>query len=456
MKSDYIRKHFGKYFEPSELQKDLKHGATSEVIKSKVKVPPVVDDFKKVTLKAGDVMAIKSQIHTNASSTARAKREALILGELSKTGNKNVVSYYGFLTSPAEHFPLLLLEWSEKSVANLRDESRLDAKTIDTIIESTCSGIMALHKLKFEDALGWAHRDIKPENVLVFPNGVYKVCDFGSVGQFYKYTSLGGTGTTVTRHGTRPYVAPECFNLDDEKNRYGERSDIYSIGVMAFYLFAGRTPFDDIDRVSELVEKKKNLGFINASLDILKRQGIPESKISAIRRAIEPEAKNRHSSVDEFLREWKAELTAEQKSMILALRSISDLLGKPLMDEPQVTLPETVVKIFGSYDAMRAYVARDQATKTYFDEATRLVRARALSDYERISQFAEKLSAMQLNYAQKVGIVRDLVVLCHAWNNDFAPFVEKSHHHDKRYGQYDVFAHPQHEYIRAADAEARK
>lgn len=88
---------------------------------------------------------------------------------------------------------------------------------------------------------GIIHRDIKPENVMVRPDGLVKVLDFGlaliveGVPQEAGH-ALTDTGTVM---GTPRYMSPE----QARGLRPDARTDIFSLGVVVYELLAGRTPF---------------------------------------------------------------------------------------------------------------------------------------------------------------------------------------------------------------------
>ena len=97
--------------------------------------------------------------------------------------------------------------------------------------------------LRYAHGQGVIHRDIKPENVLM-SSGSAVVVDFGIAKAISasKTAAPGGTLTTVgTSIGTPAYMSPEQAAADPDVDH---RSDIYSWGVMAYELLAGRHPFE--------------------------------------------------------------------------------------------------------------------------------------------------------------------------------------------------------------------
>ena len=92
------------------------------------------------------------------------------------------------------------------------------------------SALSAAHQI------GIVHRDIKPENILISHDGRIKIADFGLA----RGTNLGQTMTAEASVilGSVSYLSPEQV----QRGISDSRSDIYSIGVMAFEMLTGKRP----------------------------------------------------------------------------------------------------------------------------------------------------------------------------------------------------------------------
>ncbi|MFG1808332.1 serine/threonine-protein kinase [Streptomyces sp. NPDC049040] len=94
-----------------------------------------------------------------------------------------------------------------------------------------CAGLQHAHER------GLVHRDIKPENLMLLPDGVVKICDFGLVVP---------QDPDVTRFteprallGSPPYFTPE----QAQGGEVTARSDLYSLGCVLYAMLAGVPPF---------------------------------------------------------------------------------------------------------------------------------------------------------------------------------------------------------------------
>src|SRR5437870_389301 len=113
--------------------------------------------------------------------------------------------------------------------------------------------IQVASALSADHAAGITHRDIKTENIMVRPDGVVKVLDFGlaKLAEMIDATDVSANDpTAITQKvvetnpgvvmGTITYMSPE----QARGVAIDSRTDIYSLGVVMYEMIAGRVPFE--------------------------------------------------------------------------------------------------------------------------------------------------------------------------------------------------------------------
>jgi serine/threonine protein kinase len=191
-------------------------------------------------------VAIKVLLPTalvNAEAVARFEREARASAALQSDHVTRVLDV-GRLENGAPYIVMELLE-GEDLGAVLARRGPLPAAEVVRILLQVCDAIAEAH------AAGIVHRDLKPANIFQArrPNGnvTIKVLDFG-----ISKAAVGGQSVALTSSvavmGTPRYMSPE--QLRESRNVDG-RSDIWALGVTAYELLSGATPFAK-DTLAEL------------------------------------------------------------------------------------------------------------------------------------------------------------------------------------------------------------
>jgi serine/threonine protein kinase len=124
----------------------------------------------------------------------------------------------------------------ESTVRRLLRAGRVDVATALLLAIQACAGMEHATQV----FPGFVHRDLKPENLLLTPEHVLKITDFGLTKVFADFS--GDVGVVA---GTPPYMSPEqCLGLPS----LDTRSDVYALGVILYELLTGRRPFmaDDV------------------------------------------------------------------------------------------------------------------------------------------------------------------------------------------------------------------
>jgi serine/threonine protein kinase len=128
----------------------------------------------------------------------------------------------------------------------------LTADEIFFMFKDICNGLYHLH------SHGIIHRDLKPQNLLLrysggsIPNVI--ISDFGECEDLDEYNNVERTGAT----GTLEFMPPELLEKDSNgkfKPNHSQSADIWSLGVVLYYLCYSNVPYSQIDNVDLLKEE---------------------------------------------------------------------------------------------------------------------------------------------------------------------------------------------------------
>jgi tRNA A-37 threonylcarbamoyl transferase component Bud32 len=174
-------------------------------------------------------VALKT-IHPSLAADAhfkeRFRREAQSAARLN---HPNIVTVFDFgEEAGVTYMAMELLEGLDLREAIRRRSLGLLGRKLD-VLEQLCEG------LGFAHAQGVVHRDLKPGNVHLQPSGLVKILDFGlaRLGP----SDITRTGTVM---GTPHYMSPEQVRGE----RADPRSDVFSLGAIAYEVLSGRRAFD--------------------------------------------------------------------------------------------------------------------------------------------------------------------------------------------------------------------
>ncbi|MCC9601800.1 serine/threonine protein kinase [Stieleria sp. JC731] len=162
------------------------------------------------------------------------------------------------------------------------------------ILRQICDSLGEAHNL------GLVHRDMKPQNVMlsIDPSvGDWAVVfDFGLAKPLHSASDAYQTSETIWA-GTPMYMAPERYR---EPNKIDPRSDIYSVGCIAYFLLSGRPPFIECDPESlfALVLTEDPI-----SIAVHRDEDVPEKVAAFVKRCMAKNMDERFGSIDELAKQ---------------------------------------------------------------------------------------------------------------------------------------------------------
>ncbi|XP_067842866.1 mitogen-activated protein kinase kinase kinase 19 [Heptranchias perlo] len=194
----------------------------------------------------GQLIAVK-QVALDATNQIAAEKEYQKLEEeielLKNLKHVNIVSFLG--TNLEANIVSIFMEFVPGgSIAGVIGRfGPLPEPVFCTYTKQVLKGVDYLHDNRV------IHRDIKGNNVMLMPNGVIKLIDFGCAKRM-TCVNMSDTHSEMLKsmHGTPYWMAPEVIN----ETGHGKKSDIWSIGCTVFEMASGKPPLAHMDKMAAM------------------------------------------------------------------------------------------------------------------------------------------------------------------------------------------------------------
>ncbi|MEW5871582.1 MAG: protein kinase [Chloroflexota bacterium] len=184
------------------------------------------------------VKVIRKSIADNEQAVQRFQREARLIARLE---HPHILPVYDF--DGGYDPPYIVMRYLEGgTLKEVLQQRQLPAPEVLFLLNQVASALDYAHRQ------GIIHRDVKPSNIMIDRDGNAIVSDFGIARIVVEESTITGSGEAV---GTPDYMSPEqARGLRD----VDQRTDIYSLGIMAFQMLAGQLPYTADSPVGILIQ----------------------------------------------------------------------------------------------------------------------------------------------------------------------------------------------------------
>jgi len=233
------------------------------------------------------VKVLRQQYVHDEEFIRRFRREAQSAASLS---HPNVVSIYDVGQEDDIHY--IVMEFVEGKTLNevIKEKAPMQVEEALHIASQICDALEHAHSNHI------IHRDIKPHNILIGKNGRVKVTDFG-IARAITSSTITQTGSVV---GSVHYFSPEHAKGVST----GEKSDLYSLGIVMYQMLTGKLPFLGESPISVALKHLQEDFEEPRQVNPL----IPQSVENIIMKAMRKNPDERYQSATEMLRDLETAL----------------------------------------------------------------------------------------------------------------------------------------------------
>lgn len=239
------------------------------------------------------IKVLRQQFVNDEEFIRRFRREAQSAASLS---HPNIVSVYDVGQEEDVHY--IVMEYIEGQNLNeiIKERAPLQVDEAVRVASQIADALDHAHQNQI------IHRDIKPHNILIGRNGRVKVTDFG-IARAVTSTTITQTGSVV---GSVHYFSPEHA----KGVVTGEKSDLYSLGIVLYQMLTGRLPFLGESPISVALKHLQEHFDEPRTVNPM----IPQSVENIILKSMRKNPAERYQSAKEMLHDLETCLLPERKS----------------------------------------------------------------------------------------------------------------------------------------------
>ncbi len=226
------------------------------------------------------VKILRPSLTQNPQFLDKFKQEARSVANLS---HPNIVTVHDVGNDGPTHFIVMELVEGQDLKKIIQAIGALPVDRVLNLAIQVCGGLGYAHRS------GLVHADVKPQNVLVTPQDVVKVTDFG-IAQALSDTQPQQRADVVW--GSPHYFAPEQARGD----RPAPAADVYAIGIMMFELLTGQLPYSGAN------QQELALAHIQARVPLVTEinPNVPESLARIVHRVMDKDPRRRYQMADQL------------------------------------------------------------------------------------------------------------------------------------------------------------
>lgn len=172
------------------------------------------------------VKVLRPELMSRQDIVERFRSEAVALAKLN---HSNIATLYSFLKWEKQFFMVMEYVPGETLENRIRRQEPMHWKEAAALVCQILKGLDHAHQM------GIVHRDIKPANIILTPDGVPKLTDFG-IARILQTARLTQVGQMI---GTLEYISPEQVAGKETDSR----SDLYSLGAVFYEMLTAHLPF---------------------------------------------------------------------------------------------------------------------------------------------------------------------------------------------------------------------